>query len=85
MKELCSYRLAGIVYHGNFHFSSRLFLPDDTVWVYDGQINGGYATLEVNLTPDYTVELATLNGKKAHVLVYAHSATLGEYRTLVHG
>lgn len=85
MKELCSYRLAGIVYHGNFHFSSRLFLPDDTVWVYDGQINGGYATLEVNLTPDYTVELAALNGKKAHVLVYAHSATLGEYRTLVHG
>ena len=30
--------LVGIVYHGGFHFTSRIIAPDGSVWFHDGQL-----------------------------------------------
>lgn len=39
------YRLAGIVYLGAFHFTSRIVHPDQSVWFHDGQL-GADASFE---------------------------------------
>jgi hypothetical protein len=39
-------RLAGVVYHGGFHYVARIVSRHGTVWKYDGMQNGGAPTKE---------------------------------------
>lgn len=73
----CQYRLASIVYHGDFHFCSRFFLKDQAIWKHDGQVNGGIPVLE-RLTcnssemesTDFLSQVMVLETKQAHLYLY---------------
>ncbi|KAK7682441.1 hypothetical protein QCA50_014646 [Cerrena zonata] len=48
------YRLCGVVYHGDFHFTSRIMTADSKVWHYDGMTRQGvckYEGLLENMEP----------------------------------
>lgn len=74
----CRYRLAAIIYHGDFHFCARLLLHNHSLWMYDGQTNNGTPILE---HPDFGAWhaqggslslLTSLGSKKAHIYIYVH-------------
>ena len=70
INSLQVYKLIGIVYHGNYHFTSRLILPNNIVWIHDGMINNGNPIYENNLNELPDVTLWTCNHKQAAVAVY---------------
>jgi hypothetical protein len=72
------YNLRGIIYLGSYHFSARLVDGDDSVWQYDGRLNGGVPTADVPASHCVANDLFTsstlLNcqgSKGSHLLVYA--------------
>jgi hypothetical protein len=42
-------RLKGIIYHGNFHFISRIITNDGKIWLHDGMTTGRNAMMEGNM------------------------------------
>lgn len=63
------YRLRGIIYHGNLHFTARLITMDHGTWSYDGQHNGGIP-IKDTVKADDESELTTLQGRRAYIYVY---------------
>jgi hypothetical protein len=50
------YNLRGVVYHGKFHFTSRLIKPNGQVWYHDGILTGSKCMQDGilgALPPDY--------------------------------
>jgi hypothetical protein len=69
------YKLRSIIYHGNFHFTARLFNDNQFLWSYDGQQNNGVPLSEKTrwntLQNSEFEKIITLEERKAHLLVYA--------------
>ncbi|KAF6744861.1 hypothetical protein DFP72DRAFT_825122 [Ephemerocybe angulata] len=65
------YRLAGVVYYGDYHFVSRVITRENKVYAHDS-IEGGGSTYEGTLETSLPLEaLATLNGRTASLAFYA--------------
>lgn len=65
-----TYRLAGIVYYGAFHFVSRVITVDNKVYFHDG-IDGSSAVYEGVLDVDIkTADLSTCGGRKPSMGLY---------------
>jgi hypothetical protein len=65
------YNLRAIVYHGNFHFTSRLFDPQNGVWIYDDQKNNGFPILEKTSTdPFHPHDMRAIDNRLAHLYIY---------------
>ncbi|KAJ7038712.1 hypothetical protein C8F04DRAFT_910233, partial [Mycena alexandri] len=63
--------LRGVIYHGSFHFTSRIIGTDGRVWFHDGMTTGQVCTDERYLDshpPDF---LQYCQGKIPVTLVYA--------------
>jgi hypothetical protein len=66
------YNLCAIIHHCDFHFTTRLFDNQNRIWIYDGQKNDGFPSLE-HVSFDYSNLniLSTLHNADAHIYVYA--------------
>ena len=69
---LTAYRLSGIIYQGDFHFSARIIYNEPTfiTYTYDGRNNNGYPALENPLQHLYN-DLLHLDNRRIHVLLYS--------------
>jgi hypothetical protein len=63
------YKLRGIIYHGNLHFTACLITMDHGTWSYNGQRNGGIP-IKDTVKADDESELTTLQGRRAYIYVY---------------
>ena len=74
-----SYRLAAIIYLGQYHFTCRLITDDHAIWLHDGQIDYGrpYADIpdhnpsESSTQSHFLSNILVLNNRKAHIFIYA--------------
>lgn len=64
------YRLCGIIYHGGFHFTSRIISDDGSVLRYDGMNNRGTCQYEGQLDSMGITTLHGLNGRSESVAMY---------------
>lgn len=64
------YRLCGIVYHGDFHFTSQIMTADGKVWCYDGMARQGACKYEGLLENMEDSVLHKMNGKTMSIVVY---------------
>ena len=64
------YRLCGIVYHGDFHFSSRIISSNGDVWSYDGMLNDGMSSYEEKFEALGTTAFYDLRGRTKAVAIY---------------
>ncbi|KII82619.1 hypothetical protein PLICRDRAFT_106497 [Plicaturopsis crispa FD-325 SS-3] len=64
-------RLRGLIYHGEFHFTSRIITRDGKLWFYDGVTTGGTANLEGFIENISERELRECKGRKIVLAVYA--------------
>ncbi|EIM87775.1 uncharacterized protein STEHIDRAFT_54710 [Stereum hirsutum FP-91666 SS1] len=62
------YRLAGVVYHGTYHFTARLIDKNSNTWCHDGMTNAGKCIPagKVKDVPDMSV----LEGRVACLAIY---------------
>jgi hypothetical protein len=65
------YTLRGIIYLGNFHFTSRIITSDNIVWYHDGIETKNICIREDTLQILNYDELQQCNGRNATLLVYA--------------
>lgn len=65
-----NYRLRGIVYYGNYHFTSRIISENGTVWYHDGQTTASRCTREGSLI-DADIDLHSCKGKAMKLVIYA--------------
>ncbi|KAF5367284.1 hypothetical protein D9615_010468 [Tricholomella constricta] len=63
-----SYNLAGVVYHGEHHFTCRVLSPAAIVWSHDGMVAGGAMICEGHIA---AVDLRSLGTRNAIIAVYA--------------
>lgn len=75
LSGICRYCLAAIIYHGNNHFAAQILLPDQTLWKYDGQLNGGAPVSEGIWPVVEPVLLIHWNSMTAHMYLYTHKKT----------
>lgn len=66
-----SFRLRGVIYFGNFHFTSRYFDNNKLSWYHDGMQNGGTCIDEGNMANLLQSDLLTRKGSKAVFLFYS--------------
>src|SRR6266487_405386 len=64
--------LRGIIYLGNYHFTSRVIRTDGSVWYHDGQ-RGHICHEEGNLRSMDSQDLKTCKGRKLVLAVYAQA------------
>lgn len=64
------YRLCGVIYFGEFHFTSRIITPDGNVWFNDGVTTGNQCKFEGNLKIINPSNMQMAHGKKCSVAVY---------------
>ncbi|KIM81655.1 hypothetical protein PILCRDRAFT_71820, partial [Piloderma croceum F 1598] len=64
--------IKGIVYHGGFHFTSRIITTDGGVWFHDGQI-GANCQYEKRLSDFSELELNTCNERQMSLVIYAQN------------
>jgi hypothetical protein len=64
------YRLKSVVYLGEFHFISRIFRSDHSVWFHDGITTGRQCKGEGKMDAFSNDELMECNGKRAAILLY---------------
>ena len=69
--EDTTYYLKGIVYHGNFHFNSRIISSEKLVWFHDGRTTGRNCTKENHLSDCDSNALMKRTNYKACLLVYS--------------
>ena len=62
--------LKGIVYHGGFHYTSRV-IADNSVWFHDGMVTGRGCEYEKPLNEYSDNELSTCRGKSMSMVFYA--------------
>jgi hypothetical protein len=62
--------LKGIVYHGGFHYTSRV-IADNSVWFHDGMVTGRGYEYEKPLNEYSDNELSTCCGKFMSMVFYA--------------
>ncbi|KAF8076939.1 hypothetical protein FPV67DRAFT_1399596, partial [Lyophyllum atratum] len=62
------YQLAGVIYHGRYHFTCRVVTSVGVVWAYDGMARGGSMIREDSIA---NVNLRTLGFRNAIMAVYA--------------
>jgi hypothetical protein len=63
--------LKGIIYHGGFHFNSRIIRPDKSIWFHDGITCGKNCINEGSLKEYISDDLLERNHYKACLIVYA--------------
>ena len=66
-------RLKGIIYHGNFHFISRIITNDSKIWLHDGMTTGGNAMMEGNMRNITGNYLTQCKGKVVALAIYAQN------------
>ena len=66
-------RLKGIIYHGNFHFISRIITNDGKIWLHDGMTTGRNAMMERNMRNITSSYLTRCNGKVVALAIYAQN------------
>ena len=66
-----TYYLRGIIYFGNFHFTSRIVMGNGNVWFHDGIATGGRTQRHGRLAYLSDLDLMICDGKKAAILVYS--------------
>ncbi|KAF8871244.1 hypothetical protein BD779DRAFT_1430539, partial [Infundibulicybe gibba] len=62
------YKLKGIIYYGNNHFTARVISPLDRVWFHDGMETGPAMEYEGTLSP--SLNLTSRNSRPAVVAIY---------------
>ncbi|KAF8075770.1 hypothetical protein FPV67DRAFT_1617250 [Lyophyllum atratum] len=67
-QQTAEYMLSGIIYHGRYHFTCRVFSPIGSVWKHDGLVAGGTMTYEGNIAD---ITLDDLDNRAPIVAVYA--------------
>lgn len=67
------YRLKGVVYFGEFHFTSRIFKSDKSVWFHNGITTGRQCRNEGEMKKISNDELMECDGKKATLFLYGIS------------
>lgn len=70
--ELLTYTLCGVVYYGDFHFTSRLVSSSREIWFHDGRTTGAVAEVEKRLSSS---ELLICKGRRAMCAVYSSTET----------
>ena len=63
--------LRGLIYHGSYHFSSRIIMVDGSIQFYDGILTGRSTTPDGNIRNKTNRELLKCRGKKLCLAVYA--------------
>lgn len=63
-----SYCLRAIIYHGQYHFTSRIILCEGTVCYYDSQDNQGH--LEIELQQCNDINLTKLGDQTTSLYIY---------------
>jgi hypothetical protein len=71
-KVIANYKLKGIVYLGNFHFTCRLITSNDRVWFHDGRITARRCCEEGHFSNFSNTDLLTCDEKNAMLAVYIH-------------
>ncbi|EIM79075.1 uncharacterized protein STEHIDRAFT_69944 [Stereum hirsutum FP-91666 SS1] len=67
--DKASYKLAGVIYYGDYHFTARLVDKQRTVWSYDGMQHNGVCIQEAKLKD--MSSMATLGNRTAAVAIYS--------------
>ena len=62
--------LKGIVYAGDFHYTSRI-CANGLVWFHDGMVTGRSCTYEGKLNVFTDSDLSVCNGKTSSLIIYA--------------
>jgi len=65
-----TYRLRGLVYYGDFHFTCRIITQDSRIWFHDGIETRETCQYEGNLDEFHTSDLLTCGGRKSRLAVY---------------
>ena len=65
------FKLKGVIYFGEFHFTSRIFTSDRTVWFHDGMTTARQCRNEGKIETFSDHDLMECNGKTATLLLYA--------------
>jgi hypothetical protein len=66
-----TYRLKGIIYHGGFHFNSRIITTDKKMWFHDGMTHRQNCTDEGELNDYFSDDLSKRTHYKYCLLVYS--------------
>jgi len=61
----------GLIYHGDFYFTSRITGTDGMVWYYDGMTTGNSCENEGDFDKFSSSKLLKYKGKKLILVVYA--------------
>ncbi|KIM78557.1 hypothetical protein PILCRDRAFT_75281, partial [Piloderma croceum F 1598] len=61
----------GLIYHGDFHFTSRIIGTDGMVWYHDGMTTGSSCENEGDFDKFFSRKLSRCKGKKLILVVYA--------------
>ena len=69
--EMKVLQLKGMVYHGGFHFTSRIISSDGAVWFNDGMTTGRQCEKDGNLETMSGKKLMKCRGKKLVLAIYA--------------
>jgi hypothetical protein len=64
--------LKGIIYHGGFHFTSRIIKDDGNVWFHDGQL-GRACIYEKHIVQFDSNEIRNCDQRNASLIVYAQN------------
>ena len=67
----------GLIYHGDFYFTSCIIATDDTVWYHDGMTTGSSCENEGDFDKFSSRNLLKCKGKKLTLVVYARVWLLG--------
>lgn len=69
-----TYTLRAIIYHGQYHFTVRLFDKNNNIWIYDGQKNEGFPTFDSSLQNHTNLHfLTSLDERSANTYLYSLS------------
>ena len=66
-------KLRGIIYHGNFHFTSRIIANDSKIWYHDGIATGSNAIMDGNMGNKTNSNLTKCKGKVIALVIYAQN------------
>jgi len=68
-ETLIHMKLRGIVYYGDFHFTSCIIDSNKNVWFHDGMVTGQTSSNEGKLCEYTTDSMKTCKGKNAAVVI----------------
>jgi len=65
------FRLRGIVYHGEYHYTARVISVNQNVWFHDGMNTGNSTLPQGLLDKSFMSELNKCSGKSVELIVYS--------------